>query len=204
MVNIGKYDESYLLERAEEIVIAKTTGSNVMDPEAEEAIPRFHPQGEFPLFVVVVRPSRHTVQYFPSQLLTYHWTFFFSWKELEIGAILGKGGFCTVSEVSRISLASEAVPTTTDNFTANILQDRHYMAQNYMRNGTDSRYAIKTLSDSLMKDPERFVAGVIDLVIETKFLSIIRHPVSISWHMKSNLMKYLWILFAHILCSEYY
>lgn len=50
MVNIGKYDESYLLERAEEIVIAKTTGSNVMDPEAEEAIPRFHPQGEFPLF----------------------------------------------------------------------------------------------------------------------------------------------------------
>jgi len=54
------------------------------------------------------------------------------------------------------------------------------MANNYLRNGDAShtRYAIKTLSASLLKDPERYVAGVIDLVIETKFLSIIRHPVS--------------------------
>mmetsp|Transcript_21148 Transcript_21148/g.31308 ORF Transcript_21148/g.31308 Transcript_21148/m.31308 type:complete len:392 (-) Transcript_21148:151-1326(-) len=154
MVNIGKYDESYLLERAEEIVIAKTTGSNVMDPDAEEAIPRFHPQ------------------------------------ELEIGAILGKGGFCTVSEVSKISLTSDAAPTTSDDFTANILQDRHYMAQNYLRNGMDSRYAIKTLSNSLMKDPERFVAGVIDLVIETKFLSIIRHPNIIKMRAISDQSPY--------------
>ena len=85
--------------------------------------------------------------------------------------------------MSKISLTSDAAPTTSDDFTANILQDRHYMAQNYLRNGMDSRYAIKTLSNSLMKDPERFVAGVIDLVIETKFLSIIRHPVSTSWHL---------------------
>ena len=46
MVNIGKYDESYLLQRAEEIVIAKTTGSKVMDPDAEDAIPRFEPKGK--------------------------------------------------------------------------------------------------------------------------------------------------------------
>ena len=60
MVNIGKYDESYLLERAEEIVIAKTTGSNVMDPEAEEAIPRFHPQGEFSDFFCRCCPTIQT------------------------------------------------------------------------------------------------------------------------------------------------
>ena len=45
MVNIGKYDENYLLQRAEEIVVAKTTGSIVMDPDAEAAIPRFQPPG---------------------------------------------------------------------------------------------------------------------------------------------------------------
>lgn len=64
---------------------------------------------------------------------------------------------------------------------AHILQDRNYMAQNYLRKGKDSRYAVKSLSPSLMKDPERFVAGIIDLVIESKFLSIIRHPVSRSF-----------------------
>lgn len=46
MVNIGKYDERYLLQRAEEIVISKTTGSNILDPDAEAAIPRFQPNGK--------------------------------------------------------------------------------------------------------------------------------------------------------------
>lgn len=53
------------------------------------------------------------------------------------------------------------------------------MAANTLRkkNGrNDTRYAIKTLSESLLNDPERFVAGVIDLAVETKFLAIIRHP----------------------------
>lgn len=71
-------------------------------------------------------------------------------------------------------------PSSIDESTAHILQDRTYMAANHLRNGQDSRYAIKTLRSSLMKDPERFVAGIIDLVIETKFLSVIRHPVSFS------------------------
>lgn len=140
-MNIGRYDESYLLQRAEEIVTAKTTGSEVMDPQAEAAVPRFLPQ------------------------------------ELELGDILGKGGFCTVSEISDITLVGNCPPPSSiDESTAHILQDRSYMAANHLRNGQDSRYAIKTLRSSLMKDPERFVAGIIDLVIETKFLSVIRHP----------------------------
>jgi hypothetical protein len=51
MVNIGKYDESYLLQRAEEIVISKTTGSNILDPDAEAAIPRFQPNGKTRQFI---------------------------------------------------------------------------------------------------------------------------------------------------------
>eukprot|EP00553_Chaetoceros_curvisetus_P006486 CAMPEP_0204616688 /NCGR_PEP_ID=MMETSP0717-20131115/3875_1 /ASSEMBLY_ACC=CAM_ASM_000666 /TAXON_ID=230516 /ORGANISM="Chaetoceros curvisetus" /LENGTH=46 /DNA_ID= /DNA_START= /DNA_END= /DNA_ORIENTATION= len=46
MVNIGKYDEGYLLQRAEEIVVAKSTGSQVFDADAEDAIPRFEPSGK--------------------------------------------------------------------------------------------------------------------------------------------------------------
>ena len=46
MVNIGKYDEGFLLQRAEEIVVAKTQGSRVFDADAESAIPRFQPQGK--------------------------------------------------------------------------------------------------------------------------------------------------------------
>jgi hypothetical protein len=54
MVNIGKYREEYLLQRAEEIVVAKTNGSRVMNTDAEAAVPRFDPQGEFVLKVPYV------------------------------------------------------------------------------------------------------------------------------------------------------
>lgn len=59
------------------------------------------------------------------------------------------------------------------------IQDRSFMAKNTLRkknNRTDTRYAIKTISESLLSDPERFVAGVIDLAVETKFLAVIKHP----------------------------
>lgn len=120
----------------------KTTGSKVMDPNAEADVQRFLPQ------------------------------------ELELGEILGKGGFCTVSKISNITLYGEdpVSPLGLDSSAAHIIQDRAYMAANHLRDGKDSRYALKTLRSSLMKDPERFVAGVIDLVIETKFLAVIRHP----------------------------
>jgi serine/threonine protein kinase len=92
--------------------------------------------------------------------------------------MLGKGGFCTVSEVKKVKLlngAANSTPTISFQNSRVVVQDRSYISSNYLRNN-DARYAIKTLSPSLMNDPERFVAGVIDLVIETKFLSIIRHP----------------------------
>jgi hypothetical protein len=49
MVNIGKYKEEYLLQRAEEIVVTKVSGSRVFNTDAEAAVPRFDPQGEFVL-----------------------------------------------------------------------------------------------------------------------------------------------------------
>lgn len=146
MVYIGKYSDSYLLSKAEELVIEKTTGSRVMDIEEERRVPQFGP------------------------------------NEIRLGSILGKGGFCTVSEIKKISLNGdenhEQLYSSEDDVQWQI-QDREFMSKNFLRkkNGrTDTRYAIKTLSESLLNDPERFVAGVIDLAVETKFLAIIRHP----------------------------
>ncbi len=45
MVNIGRYEDSYLLAKAEELVVDKTKGSRVMDPEEERKVPQFGPNG---------------------------------------------------------------------------------------------------------------------------------------------------------------
>lgn len=47
MVNIGRYDDSYLLSKADELVVEKTKGSRVMDPEEEKRVPQFGPNGKF-------------------------------------------------------------------------------------------------------------------------------------------------------------
>ena len=47
MVNIGRYEDSYLLAKADELVIEKTQGSRVMDPEEERRVPQFGPNGRF-------------------------------------------------------------------------------------------------------------------------------------------------------------
>lgn len=55
MRKIGKYTEEYLLQRAEEIAVAKTAGSKVMDADAEAAVVRFDPKGE--IFLRKLRSS---------------------------------------------------------------------------------------------------------------------------------------------------
>lgn len=56
------------------------------------------------------------------------------------------------------------------------LQDRNFIAANFDRDG-QSRYAIKRLSLSLItKSKNRFLAGVVDLAMESKYLSVIQHP----------------------------
>mmetsp|Transcript_6193 Transcript_6193/g.10610 ORF Transcript_6193/g.10610 Transcript_6193/m.10610 type:complete len:238 (-) Transcript_6193:690-1403(-) len=166
MHKIGKYREDYLLSRAEEIVREKTKKSTVFDAEAEAAMPKFDR------------------------------------SELTLGRVLGRGGFCTVSEISKVTIpevsggaaaaaAAARPPAGTEEddddddgggggggggFAAQILQDRNFIATKYLRKGKDARYAIKTLSDDVLTDPERFVAGIIDLAIESRFLAVIKHP----------------------------
>ena len=61
-------------------------------------------------------------------------------------------------------------------FSNSVIQDRNYMATRYLRHGKDARYAVKMLSPETLQNPDKYLAGVVDLAIEAKFLSCIRHP----------------------------
>jgi hypothetical protein len=65
------------------------------------------------------------------------------------------------------------------------VQDRDFIAANYKRRTKTTyrgrprlkaRYAIKRVKDSCIDNGEQFVNGVIDLAIEARFLSVLRHP----------------------------
>ena len=115
--------------------------------------------------------------------------------ELDLGRVLGRGGFCVVNEIQKFKLESnspldkksgsglcDVEDEEEDEFGelrydgGVLVQDRKFMARRCLRKGSHPRYAIKILSDECLEDPERFVGGVIDLAVESRFLSVIRHP----------------------------
>jgi hypothetical protein len=57
-----------------------------------------------------------------------------------------------------------------------LIQDRKFMSRRCLRQKKHARYAIKTLKDECLTDPETFVGGVIDLAVECRFLAVIKHP----------------------------
>jgi serine/threonine protein kinase len=102
---------------------------------------------------------------------------------LTIGRVLGRGGFCVVSEVTKITLSDKGSEQGTngkrsddEHFIHNVVQDRSFMAQHCIRQGKDCRYAIKKVQDSSRNNEQVFVNAVVDLAIESRFLSVIRHP----------------------------
>lgn len=59
------------------------------------------------------------------------------------------------------------------------VQDRDFIAQNYRRKSgrkIKARYAVKRMKDSCLENAADFLNGAIDLAIEAKFLSVLRHP----------------------------
>lgn len=112
----------------------------------------------------------------------------FHLNELTLGKALGKGGFCVVSEISKITLrqqniekdASESNNTERlddEHAIQNIVQDRNFMEAHCLRGShKDCRYAIKTLLPSCQNDEQTYINGVVDLAVEARFLAVIRHP----------------------------
>jgi len=59
----------------------------------------------------------------------------------------------------------------------NIVQDRAFMEKYCLRGSSkDTRYAIKRVQESSYQDAQTLVNAVVDLAIEARFLSVIRHP----------------------------
>jgi hypothetical protein len=87
-----------------------------------------------------------------------------------------------VSEITEVRLKNGAASQqkkktqNDDEHFVNVVQDRNFMQSYCIRNGKDSRYAIKKLSDHVLKDHQLFVNGIVDLAIEAKYLAVIRHP----------------------------
>ena len=97
--------------------------------------------------------------------------------------MLGRGGFCVVNEITKITLAKDegqpagnGAKMDDEHYIHNIVQDRGFMAQHCIRQGKDCRYALKSVQESSRKDPQLFINAVVDLAIESRFLSVVRHP----------------------------
>jgi len=160
---IGEYSEDFLRSRAVDFVKDKTKNSKVLSVEQGNLVPRFQD------------------------------------PELTFGRELGRGGFCTVYEVKKVSLIGEAIsPPQHHNDYDDDSDDGGYcrpdiIATKYIRKGKDpsdnARYAVKTMIKDL-KDPTRFLGGVMDLAIETRFLAVIRHPNIIKMRAMSSIDPY--------------
>lgn len=103
--------------------------------------------------------------------------------ELELGRVLGRGGFCVVNEIIGINLDDSIIegpkPEMRD------YQTREAMSTRCMRGG-EARYAIKMLSEDCKKNPALFLKGTIDLAIEARFLAVMNHPHLIKMRAVAN------------------
>mmetsp|Transcript_745 Transcript_745/g.969 ORF Transcript_745/g.969 Transcript_745/m.969 type:complete len:357 (+) Transcript_745:361-1431(+) len=55
-------------------------------------------------------------------------------------------------------------------------ESRAFIAEHCIRNAGEARYALKILSPEVIKDTASFLQCVIDMAVETRFLSDIEHP----------------------------
>ena len=123
----------------------------------------------------------------------------FQLSEVQLGKVLGKGGFGTVSEVRAFDVTADQVKAkkkknqvrqsvrnlfaSHNDLGANDeqveegqMESRKFIADHCIRNGGDARYALKILSPQVVADTAMFIQGVIDMAVETRFLSDFQHP----------------------------
>lgn len=106
----------------------------------------------------------------------------FDLAELALGKVLGKGGFGTVSEIrafkvdEKLQQQGKKTAAADDEVDKGEMESRAFIAQHCVRKGGDSRYAIKILSPEVVDDPAHYIQGIIDMAVETRFLSNIEHP----------------------------
>ena len=103
---------------------------------------------------------------------------YFGLEEIELGAVLGVGGFCAVREVKEIrldpSLAHLQPEFQVKDAEFYQTETRKYMEGNLIRDNS-SRYAVKSLKRKFEEEKHRY-RGMLDLAIEAEFLSHLAHP----------------------------
>ena len=119
---------------------------------ATKSIDQFNPQGKYSyvalpstLPVSCISIVNKSIHHLPSCVQI----------DLQIGELLGTGGFCNVHKIKGIE------GETTNN--------------DWLHEDGKSRYAIKRLSAKTKADEENFHVGVVDLVLEGRLLAGIQH-----------------------------
>jgi hypothetical protein len=171
---IGGYTEEHLMKVAKDAVEKKTKNSVVLDRAAEDRIPRFL-MSEVTIGQVLGRGGFCVVQ------------------EITKIQLSSDGAAIAASSSHHHDDTTHNDDTTGDNHHddndnddddddqhyehefANLIQDRNFMAKQYRRRGKDYRYALKIVQESIKKDAQTYINGIVDLAIEARFLSVIRH-----------------------------
>mmetsp|Transcript_1141 Transcript_1141/g.1732 ORF Transcript_1141/g.1732 Transcript_1141/m.1732 type:complete len:148 (+) Transcript_1141:136-579(+) len=91
-------------------------------------------------------------------------------SELDVGRVLGRGGFCEVKEISGIKLGLPLPKPRCEKEE----DDRAFLASRCLRN-LDARYAINTPARTRV-DAILYMKGAIDLAIEARFLAVVENP----------------------------
>jgi len=92
-------------------------------------------------------------------------------SELDVGRVLGRGGFCEVKEISGIKLGAPLAKPRYEKEE----DDRVYLKTHVIRN-LDARYAVKTLGPHTRDDAVLYMKGAIDLATEARFLAVMENP----------------------------
>jgi serine/threonine protein kinase len=88
--------------------------------------------------------------------------------------MLGNGGFCTVCNVEKVVV----------NEVYDISNEQAQVRSDFAASLIESKYVIKTLRTDLPE--EEYVKGIVDLAIESEFLSVLKHPNVISMRALAN------------------
>jgi serine/threonine protein kinase len=118
----------------------------------------------------------------------------FSRREVQLGRILGEGGFGIVYEVARFQLQDDdsnnnAKESSSSSPSSPKSDGRLFLAEHCIRHdqNRNARYAIKKLSPKTVKRRDRFVQGMIDMKNETRILSAVPpHPNLIKMRAVAN------------------
>ena len=116
--------------------------------------------------------------------------------ELTLGKVLGRGGFCVVTEITKITLldmgsngktaSANGSKLDDEHRIHDIVQDREFMSNHCIRQGKDYRYAVKQIQDSVRSSADTYVNALVDLALEARFLSVVRHPNIIKMRAMNN------------------